>query len=461
MTSSMSVRARRVALAVPAMAGLMLGAAACGSNTSKASASPGSGGGVVTITVNDEPPATDPVDRKNFLDDVAAFEAKNPTVKVVPHEGQMDPQTFSAKLAGGQLENVFYVYLTDPAGLIARHQAADVTPYLSAFPQVQQIKPALMKVFTGPDGKVYGLPQGNYSMGLVYNRKLFQQAGLDPDSPPATWDDVRADAKKIAALGNGIAGYGDYSKSNTGGWHFTAEMYSLGGDVAKQDASGKWVADFNNDKGKQVLQQLHDMRWTDNSMGDKQLLEWKDLLEMMGAGKLGMYVATADNIPTIQTQYKGDANDYGLGPIPGGQGTLAGGAGFMFNPKDTPEQIKAGLAWLTFEYDNPDRIASDTARTAADKQPVGLPEPNIWTGAASQALADARKADANVPVQNYQPFVTGNANVPLVVEPPQAQKIYAVLDTAMAQVLTNKDADVSKLLSDAETQVNSILATVQ
>ena len=34
----------------------------------------------------------------------------------------MDPQTFPAKLAGGQLEDVFYVYFTDPASLIAKRQ---------------------------------------------------------------------------------------------------------------------------------------------------------------------------------------------------------------------------------------------------------------------------------------------------------------------------------------------------
>jgi ABC-type glycerol-3-phosphate transport system substrate-binding protein len=453
-------RAVRAAVAVPLVAALACTATACSSSKSK-SASTGGAASVVTISVNDEPPATDPVNRQNFLADVAAFEAKNPTVKIVPHEGQMDPQTFSAKLAGGQLEDVFYVYLTDPAGLISRHQVADVTPYLSAFPQVAQLKPTLMKVFTGSDGKIYGVPQGNYSMGLLYNRKLFQQAGLDPNSPPTTWDDVQADAKKIAALGPGYVGYGDYSKSNTGGWHFTAEMYSLGGEVAKPDSSGKWVADFNNDKGKAVLQRLHDMRWADGSMGDKQLLEWKDLLQMMGGGKLGMYVATSDNIPTISSQYQGDANDYGLGPIPGGQGTLAGGAGFMFNPKDNPDKIKAGLAWLQYEYLTPGLGYYDIKRAADAKQPVGLPEPNIWTAAADTQITGLRKQYANVPVQNYQPFVTGNANVTLMLEPPNAQKIYAVLDTAMATVLTDKNADISKLLSDAESQVNSILATVQ
>ncbi|WP_329181633.1 ABC transporter substrate-binding protein [Streptomyces sp. NBC_01477] len=444
----------RIALAVTAAAGLTLALSGCGSSSGSSTSSDG----VVTITVNDMPAKTDPVNRKIFLEDVSAFEKLHPKIKVVPHEGQMDPQTFSTKLAGGQLENAFYVYYTDPAGLIAKHQAADITPYLSQFPAASQVKPQLRKVFQDAKGHTYGLPEGNYSMGLVYNRTLFQQAGLDPDKPPTTWDEVRADAKKIVALGHGTVGYGDYSKSNTGGWHFTAEMYSRGGDVAKQQSDGTWKADFDNATGKAVLQQLHDMRWTDNSMGERQLLEWADLLQMMGAGKLGMYLATSDNIPSIVAQYKGDPKEYGQGPIPGGQGTLAGGGGFMFNPKDTPEQIKAAMAWVMFKYENPDRIALGSQRASAAKQPVGLPEPNLWTGAAAQAKAAADAKYANVPVSNYAPFQQTIAGIPLVLEPPKAQQIYAVLDTAMATVLTRKDADIDSLLSDASKQVDSLLA---
>ena len=46
----------------------------------------------------------------------------------------MDPQTFTAKLAGGQLEDVFYVYFTDPANLIAKRQVADISAYLDGLP---------------------------------------------------------------------------------------------------------------------------------------------------------------------------------------------------------------------------------------------------------------------------------------------------------------------------------------
>src|SRR3979490_733740 len=209
------------------VAGVSLATVACSSTSPSSTAS-----GKVTISVTGQPPGTPPVDRKIFDEDVAAFEASHPNIHIEPHEGFMDPKTFSAKLAGGQLEDVFYVYFTDPAQLIARHQAAHIPNYVKDVPHVADLQQPLKDVFSDANGHVYGLPTANYSMGLLYNRTLFTKAGLNPDQPPQTWDEVRAAAKKISALGGGTVGYADYSKSNQGGWHFTTWMYSEGGQIA-------------------------------------------------------------------------------------------------------------------------------------------------------------------------------------------------------------------------------------
>jgi ABC-type glycerol-3-phosphate transport system substrate-binding protein len=447
----------RSAIGLLLVAGVTMSAAACGGDDDTADKA---SGGPVTLVVNGLPPATEKANHDRFLANVAAFEKANPTIKIDAREGKMDPQTFPAKLAGGQLEDVFYVYFTDPASLIAKRQVSDISKYLKDYPVTAEIKPDVLKVFQDDKGGTYGLPYKNYSMGLLYNRDVFTKAGLDPNTPPATWADVRTAAKKIAGLGNGYIGYGDYSKSNTGGWHFTTEIYSLGGDIATNDG-GTWKAAFNSDKGKQVLQNLKDMRWTDNSMGQKQLLEWADLLQQMGSGKLGMYLATADNIPTIVNQYKGNYKTYGLGSIPDTQGTLGGGEGYMFKAGLSADKIQAGLKWLTFWFTSPDKIADENKWSSENKLPVGLPEPAIYTGAAAEKQAAADKQYANVPQENYAPFVANMAKIPVKFEPPNAQQIYAVLDVAMQKVLTDKNANIDQLLSDAETQVNSILATVK
>ncbi|MGW3633180.1 ABC transporter substrate-binding protein [Streptomyces sp. NPDC005122] len=429
-----------------------LTATACGS-----SGDDGSAGGKTRITVNCEPPKSAKVDRAFFDADVKAFEKANPDIDVVTHDAFpcQDPKTFDAKLAGGQMEDVFYTYFTDAKHVVDINQAADITSYVKDLKSYGTLQQQLRDIYT-VDGKIYGVPRTGYSMGLIYNKALFTKAGLDPDKPPATWEEVRADAKKIAALGGGTVGYADYSAQNQGGWHFTAELYSQGGDVVAPD--GK-KSSIDTPEGKAVLQNLHDMRWADNSMGTKQLLVLNDVQQMMGSGKLGMYLSAPDNIPILVKEKGGNYKDLALAPMPGGKGTLVGGDGYMFNKKDSPAQIKAGLKWLEHMFLTPGKgFLGDYARAKQNNAPVGLPEPRLFTGAADAKDQEVKKANANVPVENYQGFLDGNQSLQMKIEPPQAQQIYSVLDAAVSAVLTKKDADIDQLLKDASGKIDSILA---
>ncbi|WP_327293933.1 MULTISPECIES: extracellular solute-binding protein [unclassified Streptomyces] len=444
---------RRTCTAAIAASLALAGLAACSSSDSGSSGS----GGRTRITVNCMPPKSSRTDRTNFQADLASFRKTHPDIDVAAHDAFpcQDPKTFDAKLAGGQMEDVFYTYFTDAKHVVDINQAADITSYVKDLKGYQDIRKSLRDVYT-VDGKVYGVPRTNYSMGLLYNKKLFAQAGLDPDKPPPTWDEVRADAKKIAALGHGAVGYADYSAQNQGGWHFTAEMYSRGSSVVSDD--GK-KATVDTAQGRAVLQSLKDMRWSDNSMGSKQLLILNDVQQMMGSGRLGMYLAAPDNIPILVKEKGGNYKDLALGPMPGGQGTLAGGDGYMFSKKDSPAQIKAGLKWLEYTFLTPGRgYMNNYQRTARKNDPVGLPEPRLFTGATDAEDQQLKKKYANVPVKNYESFLDGNTKLKQDIEPAKAQQIYSVLDAAVSAVLTKQDADIDQLLKDASGKIDGILA---
>ncbi|MFE4664775.1 ABC transporter substrate-binding protein [Streptomyces sp. NPDC056716] len=425
--------------------------AGCGSDGDDAAS------GKTQITVNCMPPKSAKVDRQFFEDDVAAFEKANPDIDVVPHDAFpcQDPKTFDAKLAGGQMEDVFYTYFTDVNHVVDIDQAADLTPYIEELESYETIQQQLRDIYT-VDGKIYGIPRTGYSMGLIYNRALFEEAGLDPDQPPATWDEVRTAAKKIAELGDGTVGYADYSAQNQGGWHFTAELYSQGGDVVSEDGKS---ATIDTPEGRAVLQTLHDMRWTDDSMGSKQLLVINDVQQMMGSGKLGMYLAAPDNIPILVKEKGATYEEIAIAPMPGGNGTLIGGDGYMFNKNASPEEIRAGLKWLDAMFLTPgDGFLGDYARAKENDAPVGLPEPRLFTGAADEKDQQVKEANANVPVENYQAFLDGNESLDMKIEPPSAQQIYSVLDGAVSAVLTKEDADIDSLLKDASGKIDDILA---
>ncbi|MFF2231056.1 ABC transporter substrate-binding protein [Streptomyces anulatus] len=442
---------RRTCVTAVATALTITGLAACDAEGDSAA------DGKTHITVNCWPQPSAKIDHQRFDEDVRTFEKQNPDIDVTAHDAFpcQDPKTFDAKLAGGQMEDVFYTYFTDTERVVSINQAADITDYVKDLKAYKDIAQPLRDAYT-VDGKIYGIPRTNYSMGLLYSKPLFTKAGLDPNKPPTTWEEVRAAAKKIAALGDGTVGFAEYSAQNQGGWHFTASIYSQGGAVVSED--GK-KATVDTPEGKAVLQNLKDMRWRDDSMGAKQLLIINDTLQMMGSGKLGMYLAAPDNVPRIVKEAGGKYEDLAFAPMPGGKGTLMGGDGYMFNKKATPEQIRAGLAWLEWTFLTPGQgYMNNYARAAEDKSPVGLPEPRLFTGASDAKDQELKKASANVPVANYQAFIDGGQQLDMKLEPKHGQQIYAVLDGAVSAVLTKKDADIDALLKDAQSKIDGILA---
>jgi ABC-type glycerol-3-phosphate transport system substrate-binding protein len=457
----MRTTSHRKALSLLLVAGLGLAAASCGSGDDNKPAAQGSGdaNAPVTITVGCQPPKSNPKERAGWDEDVAAFQKLHPNITIQSKDAFpcINPDTFQAKLAGGTQEDVFYVYYTDVQKIIKAKQAADISQYVGDVKALKDIRPDVQSVFKDGD-KTFGLPRNNYNMGLVYNRKLFTQAGLNPDQPPKTWAEVQEAAKKIAGLGAGYTGFGEYSAGNTGGWHFAASLYARGGSMVSDD--GKTAA-FNSDEGKAVLENLKKMRWDDNSMGTKQLLQWEDLMRMMGSGKLGMMIGAPDVVQSVNNDFQGKFDDYGVTAVPESEGksSLSGGDGYMFNLKATPDKIKAGLLWLQFHELTPGQGQFNYERAKAQGRPVGLPIPDLFgTSAPGKEIVALRKQFATVPVDHFTPYVDAQADITNKLEPPKAQELYAVLDVAMSAVLTRKDADISKLLSDAESKANKILA---
>jgi len=439
-------------------------AAGCSGSSSNSTASGSSApDSPVTISVGCEPPTSQAQPRANWLADVKAFEKLYPYITVKSDDTNPcdDPSTFDAKLASGKMDNVFYTYFTDAANVISSGESADIQQYASQINDYSSIQGSLLNVYRqggASSGDLYGVPTGNYSLGLVYSKALFQQAGLNPNDPPTTWAQVETDAIAISKLGHGIVGYADYSAQNTGGWHFVAELYSRGGTAVTSNGQS---ANFDNATGTAVLQYLHKLRFTDNVMGTNQGLVYQDLLQMMGSGKLGMYVGDPSTLTTMHSTYGTSYSNLAVGPMPGEKATLLGGSGYMFNKDDTAAQIQAGIKFVNYEFETSGIGQFDYQRLASQGQPVGLPEPDLWQGAVATKDNAAKAKYANIPTANFATYVAALPNMQLIIEPPQAQAIYAKGDAAMFAVLTNPNANIPQLLSTFAGATNSILSNAQ
>lgn len=130
--------------------------------------------------------------------------------------------------------------LADLSGLIPADTLSDVNAALTSFGTI--------------DGKQVSVPVSANNLAYMYNKTLFEQAGLDPESPPTTWEELMADAKAILAK-TGKPGYDLYTQAGDNGegltWNFQVNLWQAGGEFLTEDNS---AAAFNTPEGKKALQ---------------------------------------------------------------------------------------------------------------------------------------------------------------------------------------------------------------
>ena len=145
------------------------------------------------------------------------------------------------------------------------------------------------------EGKTYGLPTNNETMALIWNAKVFKDAGLDPENPPATWDDVVAYSKQIHDK-LGIAGYGLVAKQNAGNtpFRFMPQLWAYGGGALDEASESPGYKDIwiNNEGSKAAVQAAYQMYVVDKSVPTSSLTNTQaENQAPFIAGQLGMMIA--------------------------------------------------------------------------------------------------------------------------------------------------------------------------
>lgn len=136
-------------------------------------------------------------------------------------------------------------------------------------------------------GEVYGIPAYASPYVLFYNKDLFKQAGLDPDSPPSTYDEMLVAAEAISKLtsrdGNKVYGFGQTTASvPVSGASLTAMINNFGGTILTPD--GQLASD---DEG--LKQAMNMIKLLEEKGYNPQNMKLKDLRNLFALGQLGMY----------------------------------------------------------------------------------------------------------------------------------------------------------------------------
>jgi multiple sugar transport system substrate-binding protein len=417
---------------VPALVGALAAsalAAGCGSGS-------GGNGGTTAIVWHGEVD----VSGKSLTALGKKWNAEHPKQKVkLVFDGGSDGvlQKTVAGFTAGNYPDMAYQFGSSAAQLVRQPKLVDLTKEVKkpAFGW-DDFYPSEQQAATVGD-KVVGVPALVDNLAVVYNKKMFQAAGVPTPTATWSWDDFRSAAAKLTDASTKTYGWAyvnDGSEDTV--WRYLALLWQAGGDLLNSDNT---KPAFDSDAGRTSLQLLQDMSVKDKSVyldnGNGQYLN------LFNSGKVGMLWTGPWDLSSINKDV-----DYGVALLPGYKGNH--------------ETISGPDLWMAFNHS-----AARTKTTLAFMKWLTSPKVHMQYALATGNLP-IRKSETQLP--EYQDFLKkypGNKvfvqNLDNVKHVRPNVASYGEISTAIGQmvqsVLIGK-ADPQKALDTAKDSVTSALA---
>lgn len=201
-------------------------------------------------------------------------------------------------------------------------------------------------------GTVYGLPKFASAQTMFYNKQLFHTAGLDPETPPATWDEFVTAAQKLTT--GGRYGFACDMGNTDGAYQNFLKVLLLNGGTM-YDADNKPT--FNDEKGVDALTRLVGLLHTQKVMNPSSLsiTNSSDLNNLFANGSTGIvFNWPAQWAAATASSAKIGVTNIGNASLPGiavKTASIDGSEGFAINKFSKNKQ--AALAWLKYVTTGP------------------------------------------------------------------------------------------------------------
>ncbi len=250
-----------------------------------------------------------------------------------------------AAIAAGVPPDIASIDLIYTPAFASAGQLVDITEYVRALPYADDLTPAHMGLGMY-EGRNYAVPTAVDGSFIAYNVDLFEQAGLDPDNPPSTWDEMLEAARAINALGDDIYGYW-FSMGCAGcnAFTFLPFIWASGGDVLSDDYS---EATLLEDPIVRAALEFYNTIWEEGLVPEGASIDnGSNFVNAFAAGNIGM--AGLGNFALAIYQNDHPDLNFDIFHIPGKDGGSAsfGGGDVIAIPSGTEH---AEEAWRFIEW---------------------------------------------------------------------------------------------------------------
>lgn len=311
---------------------------------------------------------------------VEEYERLNPDIDINPLQiptGETNLQKLLTAIAGGTAPDAMvYFDRFNTAQWAAQGALMPITRFIeqSSVISADDYYPAAWDEVNFK-GDVYGLPFETDARGLFYNKGLFREAGLDPERPPRTWEELEAMNRKLtkknAEGGYDVIGFIPWENQGwlyTWGWLAGGEFYDP--ETRKVTLTDpnivralQWQVDFAKE---------YDVTQVSSFQAGFGTMSMNPFV----AGKLAMIVTGPWDLVYFR-QYN-ESLDFGVAPLPypengGVPCTWAGGhSNIIPRGAKHPEEAYKFLEWLStgdqLAYWNLETNHIPTIRSVAERK---------------------------------------------------------------------------------------------
>ncbi|WP_166351995.1 ABC transporter substrate-binding protein [Phytoactinopolyspora limicola] len=451
---------RRVGVALAVGAGLVL--AACGSGTPGQPAGgndPTSGGNDPTSDgdVGGDDAATAVVvemwqnqfseaDNAWYKSKVDAFNAAQDDVQVkltvVP--GDAWEQKLKAAQAAGNAPDLYTMNYSAVLPKARNGELAPITDLIDADRWADLDERFLDAVTEGAEHYAYPMLYEPSSL-LFYRTDLFEQAGLDPDSPPESWAELIDAATALKAAHSGIVAFQTAQTGIELSWSTWGLQINATGHFPISD---DWSTSLADDDGYRQLLETYQRLAADGLLAKQPLSPYGDA-QPLGEGKLAMMATGSWAISQLLLDYPDIIDDIQVAPLPSldgdltkTTGTLGGWSLGVDAKSEHPTEAARAISWL---------LAEDV------DVPLDYFDGTNYTKFSPRVSVTEAIAERDTSVNPWLDVMTEEVVPYQVLEPTYDWEVSLAFGAAMEKALQGQDiedaletahADITKLIAD-------------
>ena len=273
------------------------------------------------------------------------FNSSHPDVVVSKDAGGVNSDRMLQKVTAGlQADNypdIAYIYGSDLANLAQGEQLLDLSTAIDDGDLNGDRFVEAGKQGVTVDDKPRAVPAFIDNLAVVYNKKIFDDAGVPYPTDDWTWDDFLSTAAELNDPEAGIAGFGwPGTGDEDTTWRIWPLIWQQGGDIVSEDGDSVGFDGASGEAALDVVAQAaaDDSVYIDSTAGSERMQQ------LFASGKMAMNVAGPYTLP----EYVDAKVDYGVASMPsfGGEHTTIAGPDTWAVFDNGDERVAAALEFM-------------------------------------------------------------------------------------------------------------------